>query len=767
MSINSSSFHNQSQQNYNLKYIPQDFYYQDQQKDILNNLMNNSMHIYNQFHSSLSMNKEDKNSQLLPVTSNKEKKYEIELKMLLKKSENNQSLEMMKITITKLLEKQSLLIIQVTNPNDPLILFTLELSELEYQQLKTEQSLLVDFQNFPDFILKMIDVCKKENNDKFTCVFSMGGLGENNFGSGTSGILSIEEKTQYRKLNHLILKLQAANDTNLKKYLSDVSKEYKNKYENLSQKYNELNQNFEISQKENSYLKENLQKMEYENKTSLDNLRNEKDKEINIIKENNFKETKKQLESMETEKNKTISDLENKISQLQGILDDATKNKTELEEHKLKLEINQKDLEGKYAISNTELNVYKTEITTLRQENSELNQKCLNLEKLLTESNFKNESILKQLEEKNKSLDNMKQLVDSINKQKDSNEDTIKSIKANNNKLESKLQLSIKEINKANDIIQRLQNELKNQKSKLKSSKNELNTQEQLINQKQTILDEQNRTIKDLKRENEAKDQEINELKNQINNYNNKLNENEKIIEENKKIILYLNKNINENTNNPFRSRFNYTSLDINNNPLNNGSFGLGTNASNELNSNNNIKNLSNNQYMTKTINPMKINSSPDTNNNITTNLNINNLNNYKNNLGYSGNENEANLGLQSQISNKQTGNYFQNSLSSNSSGMIMPETNFTGYQINDKVGSASNKYMNNNNIGLGLGSGGSLLAHKYGGSVANSMSVHNSDNNNMNEKFGMSGSKNSEYNNIEEEYPRTLAQPQSQIIRK
>ena len=762
MSINSSPFHNQSKDNINLKYISQDYHFPDQQREMMNNPMSNSMHLYNQFHSSLSNSKDDMNSQFMPIVSNKEKRNEIELNMLIKKSESNSSFEIMKISLIKLFEKQSRLIIQVTNPNDPLFLYSLELSELEYQQLKNEQSLLVDFQNFPDFIVQMIDCCKKDNNDKFTCVFNTGGQGENNFGSNNLGILSVEEKTQYRKLSHIVLKLKAANDTTLKKYLSDLSKEYKDKYESLFQNYNDLNQKFDMFQKDYAILKENMLKMENQHKAYTDNLINEKNKEINSIKENNFKETKRQLESMESEKNKIISDLENKISQLQGTLNDTTKNKTQLEEHKLKLEINQKDLEGKFAISSKELSVYKSQITTLRQENSDLNQKCLNSEKLLTEANFKNESLSQQLEEKNKSFENLKQLVDSLNTQKDSNEDTIKSLKASNNKLESKLQLSIKEINKANDIIQRLQNEIKNQKSKVKSTKNELSTQEQLINQKQMLLDEQSKTIKEIKRENEEKDQEIMGLKNQINNYTNKLNENEKLIEENKQMILYLNKNINENSNNPFRSRFNYTSVDINN-PMNNGSFGLGINTSNELS--NNLKNLNNNnQYMGKTINSMNLNSNMDSNSNINKNLNINNLTKY-NNIGHSGNENENNFGIQSQTSNKQTGNYFQNSLSSNTSGMIMPETNFTGYQFNDKVSGIANKYLNNNNEGLGLGSGGSLLLHKYGGSVTNSMSVHNNDNN-INEKYGMSGAKSAD-NNLEEEFPRTLAQPQSQIIRK
>ena len=746
MSINSSPFHTQSQNNYKQNIFFQDFRYQEQPKEIFNNNNNNnqminSVNLYNQYHSPLSISKEELNSQIFPI--NKEKRTEIELNMVIVKSEKNTSIEPMKISIIKLFEKQPHLIIQVTNPNDQLFLYSLDLSEIEYQQLKTEQSLLVDFQNFPDFITKMFFYCKNDKDDIYTCVLTLGGIGENNFSSGGAGVLSVEEKTQYRKLNHLILKLQAANDITLKKYLSDVSKEYKEKFENLSQKYADLNQNYELMQKENGNLKENLQKIEYEHKTSLDNLINEKNKEINSIKENNFKETKKQLEAMESDKNKTIADLENRISQLQGILDDATKNKTQLEEHKLKLEINQKDLEGKFAISNTELNVYKTEITNLRQENADLNKKCLNYEKNLTEYNFKNESILKQLEEKNKSLENMKQLIDSLNKQRDSNEDTIKSLKASNSKLENKLQLSIKEINKGNDIIQRLQNDIKNQKSKIKSSKNELNTQEQLINQKQILLDEQNKTIKDLKRDNEAKEQEIIGLKNQINNYNNKLNENEKLIEENKQMILYLNKNLNENSKNPFKSRFNnYTSLDVNNintSPMNNGSFGLGNNNLNTMN-------VKSNHLETNT------------------NLNINNLNTFNNN----NNEQEQNFGIHSQLSNKQMGNnYLQNSLSSNASGMIMPETNFTGYKFNDKIGgSIGNKYLNNtNNAGLGLGSGGSLLAHKYGTST-NSMSIHNNENN-VNENFGMSA-KNADFNkNLEEEYPRTLAQPQSQIIRK
>ena len=105
MSINSSPFHAQSQESFKLNYMPQDFQYQEQLKDNFINPMNKSINLYNQYHSPLSvMSKEELNPQVL---SNKEKRNEIELNILLKKSESNSSIENMKINIIKLFEKQS------------------------------------------------------------------------------------------------------------------------------------------------------------------------------------------------------------------------------------------------------------------------------------------------------------------------------------------------------------------------------------------------------------------------------------------------------------------------------------------------------------------------------------------------------------------------------------------------------------------------------------------------------------------------------------
>ena len=643
----------------------------------------------------------------------------------------------MKINIIISGDKQNTITIQITNPKDPLLLYSLELSEVEYHQLKNQQNLLIDFQNFPNFLLKMIDLCVNDNDQKFCPLLHLT--------SSTDAIFVIQEKTQYRKLDHIILKMQKANDNTLKKYLSNLSKEFIEKYEITLKALNDMTTKNESLLKDNNILNERIQKLEIEKKTSIDNLFNEKNKEINLIKENAFKENKNQLENIESEKNKKISDLEKKIDEMQSKINELSQSKHDLEDNKLKSEINHKNLEGKFAIATTELNVYKNELTTLKDDNSKLNQKCLNLEKQLTELTFKNENFQKQLDDKQKGDENTNQLIESLNKQRESNEDTIKSLKAQNNKLQEKLQTSVSEINKGNEIIQKLTNDLKSQKSKFKSSKQALNTQEQLISQKQIVIDEQARNINDLKRDIDSKDKEINSLKNQISNYSMKLNENEKLIEENKQMILYLNKNINDNTNNPFRSR------------INNNDFQMTLNNNN--NNLNNFDNFNKTEFNNKnmfygTVNPSK---------------NISN-NNYAIGEDLSNTQSNTKLNNNLNINN----NYLQNSLmnSSTNSGMILPETNFCNYQLSGKLGGAVDKYLNNPTRSGNNQGGSSLLEHKYG----NYSSMSNSNNNvgNNADQMGNSiGSMNSGYNmgkntyNIEEEYPRQLATPQNPVIKK
>jgi hypothetical protein len=227
-------------------------------------------------------------------------------------------------------------------------------------------------------------------------------------------------------------------------------------------------------------------------------------------------------------------------------------------------------------------------------------------------------------------------------------------------------------------------------------------------------------------------------MKNKINIYSNKLDENEKLIEENKKLILYLNKN----ANNIYRSTINYSLMNLNNDNLNidstlksHESFGIDENTNNNINL---INTNSINKYGSKNM----------FNSTIPMNFENDKLNT-KVDFTYSEdvNENKGLSNTQSYLSYRPNGNNFIDT-----SGMILPETNFTGFKT---MNYTEKKYINNNdsnnNSGLDIGnSGQSLLMHKYG----NYSKTFNKNNNN-DQTFKMGGSNNSGFNNIKDNYPR------------
>ena len=147
--------------------------------------------------------------------------------------------------------KQPKIQIQITSPQDPLILYMLDITEIEFHQIKTEQSILIDFQNFPSFLLKMINLCIGENN-KYNCILHQINVNQ--------ALFIIQERTKFRELNHLILNFTQANDTIVKKYLGSLSMEYKLKYQNILENLNNLNSNFQNLTNENNELKDSIQK---------------------------------------------------------------------------------------------------------------------------------------------------------------------------------------------------------------------------------------------------------------------------------------------------------------------------------------------------------------------------------------------------------------------------------------------------------------------------------------------------------------------------
>jgi spindle assembly abnormal protein 6 len=168
--------------------------------------------------------------------------------------------------------------LNITDNNDPLFLYLLEITESEFHSIKQEQSLLIEFQQFPNKFYEMLEMSSifpinnnNNNNSKLDDMnLNLNFNSANNktlignyvcilhHTNPTDALLIVQEITQFRQLNHLILKVKSANDTILKKYLSDLVKDYKLKTENLEKDNEIYSDNLENTTRNFQSIKEEL-----------------------------------------------------------------------------------------------------------------------------------------------------------------------------------------------------------------------------------------------------------------------------------------------------------------------------------------------------------------------------------------------------------------------------------------------------------------------------------------------------------------------------
>ena len=651
------------------------------------------------------------------------------------------------------------IVINITDPQDPLFLLILEIGEGEFHYLKQELSLLIEFQHFPQKFFEMLELCSinSSNNNFNNDILMNKSMVQSNYvailhqsSSTNEALLIVQEITQFRQLNHLILRFKPASDLNLKKYLGNLVKDFKCKSENLQKDNTRLNENLESCYKDLKIFKDEVGSIKNYHNSEIENMKIEHMKEVNELKRTNFEEGRAKMDQKENEKQNLVTEYESKIEDLIQKINNLTTDKISLENHKIKLEASERDLIGKNSIINSELRVYKEEVDNLRSTTTNLNQTSFSQEKFLTELKIKNELLHGQLEEKEKNIVNLSQLVDNLNKQKADMEESYKSVKNTNNKLEDKLQASIAEINKGNEIIQKLQGDLKAFKDKVKVKQQAIKAQEQLITQKQISYEDLIKNINELKREVEKREEEVKSGKVTMDLYKSKIEEGEKKLEENSNVISYLNQRLNESYM-PFKTM---AKSDVNMGATFSSGFNnnnLGNNLGNNINSNVPLSSVRNFRDREETYNLDK-DKNPDFQNTGSSfgkqpyfnSMAFQSQGSFNYNFSNPGANNVVTANNNSVSMGNGIGNNLANNIQGNNlgNGLILPETNFTNYSKNI----------------TSIGNFGNLAGNKFsntiGGNIGNNMTGQNlqnyqSQNNNYGNSNMSSTNGNKNTNNL------------------
>uniref|UniRef100_A0A8C6E0K1 Spindle assembly abnormal protein 6 homolog n=1 Tax=Moschus moschiferus TaxID=68415 RepID=A0A8C6E0K1_MOSMO len=438
------------------------------------------------------------------------------------------------------------LVIRLTDDADPFFLYNLVISEEDFQSLKFQQGLLVDFLAFPQKFIDLLQQCSQEYAKEIPR-FLLQLVSTEAILDNSPAFLNVIETNPFKHLTHLSLKLLPGNDVEIKKFLADCLKCSKEEKLSLTQSLDDVTRQLNFTQKTLSEKIQELDKLRNEwashtatlsNKHSQE-LTNEKEKALQaqVQYQQQHEQQKKDLEILHQ---RNIQQLQNRFSELE------TANK-DLTERKYKGDSTIRELKAKLSGVEEELQRAKQEVLSLRRENSTLDAECHEKEKHINQLQTKVAVLEQEIKDKDQLVLRTKEAFDTIQEQKVALEENGEKNQVQLGKLEATIKSLSAELLKANEIIKKLQGDLKTLMGKLKLKNTVTIQQEKLLAEKEEKLQKEQKELQDVGQSLRIKEQEVCKLQEQLEATVQKLEESKQLLKNNEKLITWLNKELNEN----------------------------------------------------------------------------------------------------------------------------------------------------------------------------------------------------------------------------
>ncbi|KAK1930792.1 Spindle assembly abnormal protein 6 [Phytophthora citrophthora] len=480
-------------------------------------------------------------------------------------------------------QKERVMRVEITDDDgvDPYFLYLWSVSEEEFHELKAQQRLLVDFASFPANLIELLQCCLKDSKkiakeeegkeqeseesagQEAAMTIKRGSIDAqhsrsagpvplsylavlNTSDSNGQSVFSIVETNPFKQLTHLSLRFFPGDDAAIKAYLAARLAQVGASRRSLSMSLRQTTEELQSTQKSEAALQQQLSALGYETESTLSQEKMKYAEEI----ENQRKAAAVALKGREDELNAKIDALveryEKEIQVLKAAAEASDAKVQELSKEKYQNEMQIDHLRAQSQDLSQGRSVLSGEVEELRTQNKELDQKVFQQEKQINALQVRADALQQQLADKE---DVIKKTTDVLQSAKAHNEEVDESLKMyrdNHARLQQKLELSISEINKGNEIIERIQNENRTLKSKMKMKAKIIKQQEQFVEEKQLQREEALLELKSTRDDLRKRDEHVLQLKDTIKELSQKLEDSNKLLASNQQVITWLNKEINE-----------------------------------------------------------------------------------------------------------------------------------------------------------------------------------------------------------------------------
>ncbi|KAI9333007.1 hypothetical protein BDR26DRAFT_620753 [Obelidium mucronatum] len=431
---------------------------------------------------------------------------------------------------------------KLTSPQNVFLLFSLHLTRSDFDALKERQALLVSFDAFQNMTKQLFDECIAAPT-RFEAILRVSN-------SHQPSVLSIVETNAFRHITHLSLDFVGGSDHEIKLHLASLvtllEQQVKQLDDSLKDSQNDLGSKLADCRNQVVLLKRELDelkvayaeqasKLELQASLKLQSEREEFSRERDSLRmefERGRRESEKNFEERIRSVTAENSSLQSTNNQLQSRLQslDQSHSSLQLKVHSLE----------------QELSSTRQEIANLRQSNHQLSVQNSDWERSADGLRVRLEGCEKALAAREDQVRSLERERLEESQTRGRLEETLEGLKIQNAGLDEGFRKASEEINKGNEIIRKIQTDLKSAKSKIKLKNVVTLQQEKLLDERASIIEMHEKELAALKQALSKQEGESGEYKAKIEELTKSVEEGKKIISENTHVIEWLHKQLNE-----------------------------------------------------------------------------------------------------------------------------------------------------------------------------------------------------------------------------
>ncbi|XP_034936118.1 spindle assembly abnormal protein 6 homolog [Chelonus insularis] len=433
------------------------------------------------------------------------------------------------------------LCVLISDDDDPCFLYSLLITEDDFKILKTQQGLLVDFDNFATQLICLLEQCHGSGSStlKVTPKFLLLLSEENN-----EWLFKLVETNNFKHLCHLSLSIAPATDSNIKTHMAMKIKQLKENMANKNKDINSMETRLNTLIEELELKTRDFEQLEQKYRAEKSQLQMTTTHQLSLEKDRLAQAKLEWQRTAEIEKMEIERQHSETLQQLHTELAELRAQNSSYKDRQSFLEATNKEQAKQLQHLEKELNVTQRDLVQLKKQNSKLDTDYHEKDKYVNDLRTRVAVLEQELKDKTILINKHLEMLKSNKEQKQHLEELLADKENQVQRKHNALTNVGEEVMKANEIIRKLQTDLSSTKSKLKLRTSIALEQERLLDVKQKELGELHIKIEEQTAEITKLKFDVNLQKEQIKTLQSQVEEKDKTIKNNDNVISWLNRRL-------------------------------------------------------------------------------------------------------------------------------------------------------------------------------------------------------------------------------